>query len=740
MRQVNFEEVGMKNYGPYIDDMVLKFNKGTLTFITGPNGVGKTMALDAIPFCLYGTTSKGSKGDEVVNNVVGKDCHTWLTFSIDNDKYKIDRFHKHSKKNNTVILQKNGVEIKKGQKEVLPEIERIVCPQRTFMNTVMFGQKVKDFFTDLTDSDKKEIFRKILDLDIYQQYYKKADDILKQVRPAIVTLQSNQQINSSLLSDSQEQLKNLIEKKDEFEKAKSEYVTNFSEEIVRADQVLKELRESLIEYQLKDSDIEKTIKEIADAENRLRSITKDQEAARQEVKNQKIIKEGELIKISNEIKSEVLQKYQKAKDEASAEFQNNTNKVHKETDELNKKKVLLASEETKLQVTIGMAQQEIHKMDDALNFETATCPTCLQEIDEKAKKVLKERIQKLEKEITDYSNMFRENSLRQNELKEKRKELDKQIEDLLTLFQREKDKLEKEREKGFDDAEQRLQFALTKLNNMVLQKLSDISDDYVDKVESINKEIERLKRIKIEQNSVRTIIQQIESKINNQQMHINYMEKQLEEKKKENFDLSQIRSYEQKIKAYTAAIKESQDKLVVLERKVGIVDFWKSAFSPTGIPSMLIDESIPFMNRRVTFYLDHLTNNRYLVSFDTLSAIKSGEIRDKISVNVLDTYTKANSRIQLSGGQTRLIDISIILTLGDLQAKMQDVSFNILLFDEIFDSLDEENIGFVSKVLTMIKEGFKDPDTDLESLPRSIYLISHRHEDQLEADETLNIT
>jgi exonuclease SbcC len=180
--------------------------------------------------------------------------------------------------------------------------------------------------------------------------------------------------------------------------------------------------------------------------------------------------------------------------------------------------------------------------------------------------------------------------------------------------------------------------------------------------------------------------------------------------------------------------------LQTLERKSEIIEFWKSAFSQTGIPSMLIDESIPFMNQRVTFYLDHLTNNRYIVSFDTLSATKSGEIRDKISVNVLDTYTKANSRIQLSGGQTRLIDISIILTLGDLQSKMQDISFNILLFDEIFDSLDEENIGFVSKVLTMIKEGFKDPDTDLESPPRSIYLISHKHEDQLEADETLNMT
>ena len=160
---------------------------------------------------------------------------------------------------------------------------------------------------------------------------------------------------------------------------------------------------------------------------------------------------------------------------------------------------------------------------------------------------------------------------------------------------------------------------------------------------------------------------------------------------------------------------------------IELYQFWKDAFSPKGIPSMLIDESIPFMNIKVSEYLEKLTNGRYLVSFDTLAETKGGEFRDKISVHVLDTQTRASSRIQLSGGQTRIIDIATILTLGDLQSNIQDIKFNILLFDEIFDSLDEENIGFVSKVLSNMKVG------------KSIYLISHRHEDQLEADEVLTL-
>jgi len=133
------------------------------------------------------------------------------------------------------------------------------------------------------------------------------------------------------------------------------------------------------------------------------------------------------------------------------------------------------------------------------------------------------------------------------------------------------------------------------------------------------------------------------------------------------------------------------------------------------------------MNETVAKYLDKLTNGRYVVSFDTLAETKSGEFRDKISVNVLDTFTQADKRVQLSGGQTRIIDIATILTLGELQSRIQDMNVNILIFDEIFDSLDEENIGFVSKVLTQLKTG------------RSIYVISHTQVDQLEADEVIEL-
>jgi DNA repair exonuclease SbcCD ATPase subunit len=232
---------------------------------------------------------------------------------------------------------------------------------------------------------------------------------------------------------------------------------------------------------------------------------------------------------------------------------------------------------------------------------------------------------------------------------------------------------------------------------------------------------------KINSNSLETEIDETEMTINTIQRSIIQKELDIASKESKEFDDTQIFLYEKKERDYAIKLNNLQNELQTLSENQEIYEFWKLAFSPKGIPSMLIDEAIPFMNSKVSEYLERLTNGRYIVSFDTLAETKGGEFRDKISVNVLDTHTRANSRIQLSGGQTRIIDIATILTLGDLQSNVQDVKFNILLFDEIFDSLDDENIGFVSKVLSNMRIG------------KSIYLISHRHEDQLEADEVLTL-
>jgi DNA repair exonuclease SbcCD ATPase subunit len=188
-----------------------------------------------------------------------------------------------------------------------------------------------------------------------------------------------------------------------------------------------------------------------------------------------------------------------------------------------------------------------------------------------------------------------------------------------------------------------------------------------------------------------------------------------------------VQSLKTKIARLEKDSAEKRRNYKASERKSEVATFWKAAYSPAGIQSMLIDEAVPFMNERVAEYLEQISGGRYVVSFDTLSETKAGEFRDKISVNVLDTKTRGNSRVQLSGGQTRIIDIATILTLSDLQEKNQNTRFNLLLFDEVFDSLDEDNVSYVSRVLRKLSSG------------KTILVISHKHIDQLEPDSVLEL-
>jgi len=307
---------------------------------------------------------------------------------------------------------------------------------------------------------------------------------------------------------------------------------------------------------------------------------------------------------------------------------------------------------------------------------------------ENTKNKISQEIEKQEYEIQEFSNEFDKKFL---EIDERKKELYEKINEMIDKQKNEfteKIFLEK---KNLDEKKEEI-----KNKNMKYKKI------YSDQIEPLKRDLEN-KRL------------ELKLKIN-----------ELEKTKTEEFDDSIIETFVQKKYKIGSDLKLFEESLDKGFKKFKILSFWKQGFSSSGIPSMLIDEAIPFMNERISEYLYEISNGRYIVSFDTLKATKKGEFKDKISVNVYDSYTQADTRNKLSGGQIRLIDISTILTLYDLQENYQNTSFNLFVMDEIFDAVDEENISSVCRVLKKISE------------TKSIYIITHKHLDQIPADEILS--
>jgi len=317
-------------------------------------------------------------------------------------------------------------------------------------------------------------------------------------------------------------------------------------------------------------------------------------------------------------------------------------------------------------------------------------------------------------------------------------------------------------ENGFSESDIKLQNQILLIEEQLQNTFSQIDNNFQKEIVILS---ERLEKAKIKVNELMTInITELNENFNLQKSKLST---KLKETEKEfiilKHELAKVESIKNRISnienditgnkqtlksiltnisEIKIILKEINDK--ILEQKVNIskyvndinvkqknlsrCEFWKTAFSSSGIPSMLIDESIPFMNLRISQYLEQMSNGRYIVTFDTLHETKSGEFRDKISIHVYDADTHSDSRVNLSGGQTKLVDIATILTLSDLQENVQHFQTNILLFDEIFDALDDENIANVSNMLRRILTENK-----------SINIITHRHIDQVEADIVYNL-
>lgn len=731
MRYVNFEYTELKNFECYFDTVIYYFRNNVINLLVGPNGSGKTAIFDSVLFSLFGVTSKGLKSDDVVNNKVKKNCLTKTAFSIteneETDNYIVSRYVADSKEGNTVFLYKNNKLIKKGHREVVPEIERILIPQKLFTNTLFFGQKVKTFFTDLVDSEQKEIFRKVLLLDNYLEYNMLAGKRIKELTEYRSGLDGEYTLSERLLNDCILQINKFKNEKLNFEIVLKKDIEDINKEIERKNSFYSSISDE--DYKLYND----TLK---DLEEELIEISKDEQKLTNDINNLNKDKNNKILDITNKKKlreSEMNDKYSNMKFTIETNYNNKISSIKEKSNiiimDLEKKKLDVSSNIKSIKKDIDDSkkinnniEREINKISEDLNKEDSICFACKQKIGEKERKELNVILESKKVESSLLKKSINENSLILDSITNDLKSISDKLEEINKIDSSDKLKAEKTYLSELSDLNSRFEEGKFKLIQMFNSTVSKTDKEFDDKTKSISDSIIRNK------NDIKYVKKEIEdfrNKIKEYDECKNELDKlliKLNEIKKREFNNQLIIDLEFKEKN----IKEKMNKLKnmidenILE--IEAYEFWKNGFSMSGIPSMLIDEAIPYMNDRITFYLDQI-GGRYQVSFDTVNTTKTGEYRDKIRINVLDTYNKANKKEQFSSGQVRLIDISTIFTLRDLQSITQNMHINIMLLDEIFDSLDDSNISYVSNLLRgMIKD-------------QSINVITHRNIDQIEADD-----
>ena len=143
--------------------------------------------------------------------------------------------------------------------------------------------------------------------------------------------------------------------------------------------------------------------------------------------------------------------------------------------------------------------------------------------------------------------------------------------------------------------------------------------------------------------------------------------------------------------------------------------FWEEGFGNQGIKSFLLDEILPALNDRVGYYASALMGEGTRIEFDTESTLKGGGLRDKFDIRIMRDDIKVDY-VACSNGERRRIDVAILLALQSLVYERNAAGCNLMVLDEVFDSLDR--VG-VEKVVSLLADEAKD---------KVIYVISHLNE------------
>jgi DNA repair exonuclease SbcCD ATPase subunit len=117
-------------------------------------------------------------------------------------------------------------------------------------------------------------------------------------------------------------------------------------------------------------------------------------------------------------------------------------------------------------------------------------------------------------------------------------------------------------------------------------------------------------------------------------------------------------------------------------------------------------QMIELINDRLADYAQFL-NFQPVFHIDLETGLKNFEI-------IVFQYEHQRPYVDLSGGEKQLVDVCLAFAIHDVV--MMEQNTNLLVMDEVFESLDSENIELVTRLLEMKAQ-------DL-----SLHLITHRKE------------
>lgn len=189
----------LENFGSYYGEHVFRVQDRGLTLVRGDNqdelrmdsnGAGKSTIFDALDWCWFGESPRGSHADSMFNEEAyaerGSQCRVVTTMLNDKgESVLIERIRTKSKNSLRVLVADKDLSTL-DTRETQQNLEMILGLDRaTFHAAVLFAQGDLVHYADSTDSERMRILTRILQLDKIDEYLENTKFKLKAVTQGI---------------------------------------------------------------------------------------------------------------------------------------------------------------------------------------------------------------------------------------------------------------------------------------------------------------------------------------------------------------------------------------------------------------------------------------------------------------------------------------------------------------------------------------------------------------------------
>lgn len=269
------------------------------------NGAGKSTLMNSLMWCIYGETSHGVKGDDVLSTGHEKNCRVKVTIEDEGKRYAIIRHRKHKEYKNRLIVRGEDGDMTKGKDSLTQEfVERLIgASKEVFMASIYASQEAMPDLPGMSDKNLKTIVEEAAGVDRLTKAYAIARERANAAAARMETTKTKMDACLSLVESAQNELESAKTSSEAWERDRSERL-----DVARADLVGAEVTLTEVEMELRSLP-----EQIRDTEN---SIGKEREKlASKEEHDAKLVKvRGAItdirasIRITENIQKEAMQR------------------------------------------------------------------------------------------------------------------------------------------------------------------------------------------------------------------------------------------------------------------------------------------------------------------------------------------------------------------------------------------------------------------------------------------------